>query len=50
MPIYHEQWKQAGKYLSLQNRLHSKKQHVLAWLAKKPLIENRDSKVRILRL
>ena len=50
MPIYHEQWKQAGKNIWLRNRLHPKRQHVLAWLAKKSLIENRDSKVRILRL
>lgn len=49
MPIYHEQWKQAGMHLLI-IRLHSKEQPVLERLAQKPLRENRDSKVRVLRL
>ena len=39
MPIYHEQWKQAGTHVFI-IRLHSKKQSVLERFAQKPLREN----------
>jgi len=39
MPIYHEQWKQAGINRLRPYRLHSKRQHVLERLAQKSLIK-----------
>lgn len=50
MPIYHEQWKQAGKYKLIKIRLCSKKQSLFERLTKKSSCENSYSEIRIFRL